>query len=166
MGLYDDWNNIAQEERAPQEHQKFWDEYFDAEKEIYKHILGNIEKPYAGTLAELADGFNMDPVYFTGFMDGINTSLKSEIKVENLKLTSKLNLDVDLKKLYFNMLNAKAEWLYNLPEWNGLLTADERKQITKEYRSSKMFINESVVGRNDPCPCGSGKKYKKCCAQN
>ncbi len=23
-----------------------------------------------------------------------------------------------------------------------------------------------TVGRNDPCPCGSGKKYKKCCAQN
>ena len=22
------------------------------------------------------------------------------------------------------------------------------------------------VGRNDPCPCGSGKKYKKCCGQN
>ncbi|MCB9338662.1 MAG: SEC-C domain-containing protein [Lewinellaceae bacterium] len=21
----------------------------------------------------------------------------------------------------------------------------------------------SKVGRNDPCPCGSGKKYKKCC---
>ncbi len=23
----------------------------------------------------------------------------------------------------------------------------------------------SKVGRNDPCPCGSGKKYKKCCEQ-
>ena len=23
-----------------------------------------------------------------------------------------------------------------------------------------------VVGRNDPCPCGSGKKYKKCCGRN
>ena len=23
--------------------------------------------------------------------------------------------------------------------------------------------NENKVGRNDPCPCGSGKKYKKCC---
>lgn len=23
----------------------------------------------------------------------------------------------------------------------------------------------SKVGRNDPCPCGSGKKYKKCCSQ-
>ena len=22
------------------------------------------------------------------------------------------------------------------------------------------------VGRNDPCPCGSGKKYKKCCGKN
>jgi len=25
--------------------------------------------------------------------------------------------------------------------------------------------NEPRVGRNDPCPCGSGKKYKKCCGQ-
>ncbi|MBW2645386.1 MAG: SEC-C domain-containing protein [Deltaproteobacteria bacterium] len=26
-------------------------------------------------------------------------------------------------------------------------------------------IAEKKVGRNDPCPCGSGKKYKKCCGQ-
>ncbi|UOA10392.1 DUF1186 domain-containing protein [Methylobacter sp. S3L5C] len=25
------------------------------------------------------------------------------------------------------------------------------------------YANQSKVGRNDPCPCGSGKKYKKCC---
>jgi len=25
--------------------------------------------------------------------------------------------------------------------------------------------DENKVGRNDPCPCGSGKKYKKCCLQ-
>jgi preprotein translocase subunit SecA len=24
----------------------------------------------------------------------------------------------------------------------------------------------SEIGRNDPCPCGSGKKYKKCCGRN
>lgn len=28
----------------------------------------------------------------------------------------------------------------------------------------KVAVNASKVGRNDPCPCGSGKKYKKCCA--
>ena len=27
----------------------------------------------------------------------------------------------------------------------------------------KPMITEDKVGRNDPCPCGSGKKYKKCC---
>jgi SEC-C motif-containing protein len=26
--------------------------------------------------------------------------------------------------------------------------------------------NEPKIGRNDPCPCGSGKKYKKCCGAN
>jgi uncharacterized protein YecA (UPF0149 family) len=25
--------------------------------------------------------------------------------------------------------------------------------------------SDRTVGRNDPCPCGSGKKYKKCCGQ-
>ncbi len=25
---------------------------------------------------------------------------------------------------------------------------------------------EEEIGRNDPCPCGSGKKYKKCCGKN
>jgi len=25
---------------------------------------------------------------------------------------------------------------------------------------------EKEIGRNDPCPCGSGKKYKKCCGKN
>ncbi|HOW60352.1 MAG TPA: preprotein translocase subunit SecA [Candidatus Moranbacteria bacterium] len=29
----------------------------------------------------------------------------------------------------------------------------------------KPIINENKVGRNDPCPCGSGKKYKKCCGK-
>ena len=28
-----------------------------------------------------------------------------------------------------------------------------------------MRRNKPKVGRNDPCPCGSGKKYKKCCGQ-
>ncbi len=29
----------------------------------------------------------------------------------------------------------------------------------------KPYVREQKVGRNDPCPCGSGKKFKKCCAQ-
>jgi len=29
----------------------------------------------------------------------------------------------------------------------------------------KPIVNNDTVGRNDPCPCGSGKKYKKCCGK-
>lgn len=32
--------------------------------------------------------------------------------------------------------------------------------------SRKTVGNEKKIGRNDPCPCGSGKKYKKCCGQS
>ncbi|WP_430733003.1 SEC-C metal-binding domain-containing protein [Clostridium tertium] len=29
----------------------------------------------------------------------------------------------------------------------------------------KTIVNEEKIGRNDPCPCGSNKKYKKCCGK-
>ena len=32
--------------------------------------------------------------------------------------------------------------------------------------SKTPFRSEKKVGRNDPCPCGSGKKYKNCCGKN
>jgi uncharacterized protein YecA (UPF0149 family) len=34
-----------------------------------------------------------------------------------------------------------------------------------EEKKQEPIINENTVGRNDPCPCGSGKKYKKCCGK-
>ena len=48
----------------------------------------------------------------------------------------------------------------------------ERKQVAIPVNASlqseegpkKITIrNTEKIGRNDPCPCGSGKKYKKCC---
>ena len=30
----------------------------------------------------------------------------------------------------------------------------------------RKLVKKKKVGRNDPCPCGSGKKYKKCCGAN
>ena len=34
-----------------------------------------------------------------------------------------------------------------------------------EAVKSQPLINANKIGRNDPCPCGSGKKYKKCCGK-
>ena len=38
--------------------------------------------------------------------------------------------------------------------------------VTNSDTISKTIVNkEKKIGRNDPCPCGSGKKYKKCCGK-
>ena len=40
-------------------------------------------------------------------------------------------------------------------------------QAPQGYREVKQIkLEHPKVGRNDPCPCGSGKKYKKCCGKN
>lgn len=36
----------------------------------------------------------------------------------------------------------------------------------EEAPKKKPVVNKNKIGRNDPCPCGSGKKYKKCCGKN
>ena len=109
--------------------------------------------------------FKVDTVTAVGFIDGVNSSLKTEIDTKNLKEDSLVKLDVDYEKLYYNMLDAKAEWLYSLPGWDAIIDPEKRKEITKEYNKSKTYVNENKIGRNDDCPCGSGKKYKKCCAK-
>ena len=63
------------------------------------------------------------------------------------------------------MLDAKADWLYNLEQWNDIFTEEQKKAIKKEYDKTKTVVKEVKIGRNDPCVCGSGKKYKKCCGK-
>jgi uncharacterized protein YecA (UPF0149 family) len=40
------------------------------------------------------------------------------------------------------------------------------KRLNAEaYEADPPALSEAHIGRNDPCPCGSGKKYKKCCGR-
>jgi len=43
--------------------------------------------------------------------------------------------------------------------------AAKKAESGKEQAVSKPFVNKDKIGRNDPCSCGSGKKYKKCCGK-
>ena len=36
--------------------------------------------------------------------------------------------------------------------------------VSPQAKAKTVVRTEAKIGRNDPCPCGSGKKYKKCCA--
>lgn len=39
----------------------------------------------------------------------------------------------------------------------------EKHHIPYEYPPLKLVNNKKKIGRNEPCPCNSGKKFKKCC---
>ncbi|WP_197061468.1 SEC-C metal-binding domain-containing protein, partial [Halobacillus sp. BBL2006] len=41
-------------------------------------------------------------------------------------------------------------------------TAVSGGEESKEKKKRQPFVKKDDVGRNDPCPCGSGKKYKNC----
>lgn len=48
------------------------------------------------------------------------------------------------------------------PEFAGAGMGAVADQDTREIQKTQPIRNENKVGRNDPCPCGSGKKYKNC----
>ena len=161
MSLYSEWNRLLEEQ---EDERAFWEKFIVKEKETYERLLANPDVVEKGTVRELGEKLGLTPVEVVGFTDGINTSLKESIKLDDLDEASEITWDIELEKLYYNMLDAGAEWLYTLPQWDNLLTKDRRKEIKKEFNKTRIAVSNKV-GRNDPCPCGSGKKYKKCCGK-
>ena len=142
-----------------------WDKYFEQEKAIYQQLLAAPEKVVSGTVQELADKYGMELNYMVGFLDGINESLKEPNPIEEMEADTVVKLPIDLESLYYHMVEAGADWLYELPEWDELLTPERRKELYREQKKSGTIVKERKVGRNEPCPCGSGKKYKYCCGR-
>lgn len=162
MSIYKKWQDLFSnqtEESFP----VFWQGYSEVEQTIYTHILHQHEKTLSGNFKELAEQFNAPQELFMGFLDGVNSSLNTPLPIEELNESSDVELDIDFEKLYYNMLEAKAEHLFTIAEWDNVLTKEKRDEIVKLQRNSKTIIKDKKTGRNDPCPCNSGKKYKKCC---
>ena len=165
MTLFEQWRELI-ENQTDATFKEFWTEYSGAETKIYSAILDKPEEKVSGKIGELAAAHDVRPVIYMGFLDGINTSIKGgEIELENLDENSEIELDIDMEKLLYNMLAADAEYLYTLPQWETVLSADKIKEIVKTFKKSKTVVKGEKIGRNDPCPCGSGKKYKKCCGR-
>lgn len=166
MSILSDWRNIAyDQDKSDAQSQAFWNNYFAIEKGIYEQILSTPDEPVSGSVKELADKFGTTVSIMTGFLDGINDSLKKENPIEDMTEDTVVSLDFDPEKLYYNMVEAKASWLYELPQWNDLLPEERRKELYKAQKQSGTVHVEKKPGRNDPCPCGSGKKYKFCCGK-
>lgn len=167
MALLKQWRDMAYDESANKgDLQRFWADYFQKEKEIYAEILKNPESPERGSVKELAEKFSVDIMTMTGFLDGINESLKEANPIEEMEEDTQVGLEYDTQLLYKNMVAAEADWLYGLEEWNDIFDEEKRKELYKEQKSSTTVVKGEKIYPNDPCPCGSGKKYKKCCGKN
>ena len=167
MALLQEWREIAYSQEADRAQlQKFWTNYFLIEKGIYEKLLADPTNVERGTVKELAEKFDVDVMTMVGFLDGINDSLKVQNPIEEMEEDTVVNLGFDTEMLYKNMVDAKADWLYNLPQWDEIFTEEKKKVLYKEQKNARTIHVEKKVYPNDPCPCGSGKKYKKCCGKN
>ena len=167
MALLQQWRDMAYSETANKgDLQRLWSDYFQKEKEIYAQLLKTPDMAVKGTGKELADKYEVDLMTMTGFLDGINDSLKKANPIEEMEEDTKVSLDFDKELLYKNMVAAGADWLYNLEEWNDIFDEDTRKALYREQKESTTIHKDKKIYPNDHCPCGSGKKYKKCCGKN
>jgi hypothetical protein len=115
---------------------------------------------------ELAEKFNLDLMTMVGFLDGINDSLKEANPIDDMEEDTVVNLGFDKELLYKNMVAAGADWLYGLEEWEPIFDEETRQKLYREQKASGTVRKEVKIYPNDPCPCGSGKKYKKCHGRN
>ncbi len=168
MALLDKWKKMAYDTTINDTNtlRKLWDDYFLQEKRVYSELLKNPDEEIKGTVKELAEKYQLSVMYMTGFLDGINESLKEANPIEEMEEDTEVNLIFDKEKLYMNMVDAKADWLYNLEEWKAIFDDEKRDELYKEAKKRGTVRNEGAkIYPNDPCPCGSGKKYKKCCGK-
>ncbi len=167
MALLKEWQKIAYDENKDKGLlQKFWANYFNLEKGVYEKLLTEPDTEVKGTVKELAEKYGLSVMEMTGFLDGINDSLVTPNPIEEMEEDTVVSLKFDKEKLYKNMVDAKADWLYELPQWESIFDEETRKALYLEQKKSGTVVKGPKVGRNDPCPCGSGRKYKQCCGKN
>ncbi len=108
--------------------------------------------------------------------------LIERIKVEALKILSTLEIKYEEQEIdediaeFLKALEGKnvEEILNNLPEVPKYMQKVDNEAIMKELEEQTKMLEEELkeknkfkkVKRNDPCPCGSGKKYKNCCGKS
>ena len=138
MTLLENWRNLAYGDGLDdKKKEELWSGYFTIEKGIYEQILANPTEVVEGTVKELAEKYDTEVMIMTGFLDGINESLKGyENPIETMDEDTKVKIEIDPEKLYYNMVEAKATWLYELPQWDAILTEERRTELYREQKAS------------------------------
>ena len=158
--------------------EKAHEKYADKEKEIEPEQLREIERivmlkvvdqkwmDHIDNMDELRKGIGLqgwgqkDPVVQYRI---VGTEMFDEmieaIKVDVVKLLMNLRQQKDLRRSETAKITKAA--LQSINSVDGGQSAIENSEVDRT-----VVRDEPKIGRNDPCPCGSGKKYKNCCGRN
>ncbi|MCL2753636.1 MAG: SEC-C metal-binding domain-containing protein [Defluviitaleaceae bacterium] len=162
MGIYEKWLETAYDQRGGLVN-SVWDAHLPLEQAVYEKMLETKNNVIKGKFSDLAAEYGMNHESMAGFLDGISGALNSVLDMDEITEDSEIDVLVNFETLYKKMVEYKAEHLVTLPQWDNIFSADERKKMFIEQKKSGTVVIGQKVGRNDPCTCNSGKKYKKCC---
>ena len=118
-----------------------------------------VTEQYSALNRFLAEELKLSIFELDDILDEVHYSIVSEMPIgETINVYYAYGIEPNEKQLR-ELIRLTVELSNNTRLWcNNGHTPNE---IGLLYRNSRQ--KERKVGRNDPCPCGSGKKYKKCC---
>lgn len=127
------------------------------EDEVGNFLVG-LELSQTPTLVDLIKSGNR---IVEGYLPQVLAKLMGDLEKERLKLQKKKSQNGSSVKKVAQTLESELKTLQGpfLEEMTLLQTDGSPKRAGPSVRG------EPKVGRNDPCPCGSGKKFKQCCLQ-
>ena len=122
-------------------------------------------KPIGMTKVQTAKGESISPVYFASIF------LPNKVVIPQLRVTEGIiagdaevliGMDI-ISHGDFAVTNkdGKTIFSFRLPSIERIDFVEQAQSVATPQISKP----SPKVGRNDPCPCGSGKKYKKCCGK-
>ena len=124
------------------------------EKVITLQVIDNYWMEHINTMSHLREG-----IYLRGY--GQEDPLHA-YTVEGYNLFDEMNAKIDKDVTVFLM---KAEIRQNIVRKETVKKEEMHTNEDKETVAKRKPIRKKKIGRNDPCPCGSGKKYKNCCGR-
>ena len=124
------------------------------ENYIYESKFGN------AFFKEFLSMFNMEEDILEGLMESLYLEIQ-ENELEDVMTEILEQLEDDNKEIKEFMSNSVGKFLRNIRLWRfkGANLNEKKPNIIRGEK-------QKIVRRNDPCSCGSGKKYKNCCAKD
>jgi len=131
----------------------------DDDGEFWSFIVSSMLDLYPSEYLDLIQSVFQNGMIIEGIID--RDFFNRQIKISSI--------DSSLEKIRNEMKKRMPEDIHKNMEWWACFQKQNESRNWEEEEDLELYANplgsEPKIGRNDPCPCDSGKKYKKCCLQ-